>query len=284
MNVTCPNCATVYRIDPAKVPESGVRARCNICSAVFAVRREGEASDRPAAAAAVSAASASPPPPPAAVAPPAPPAAPGPSGGRAEPARPSAPRVPPAPPAVSAPVPPPAAPAGTAPQRPTYSSARRPRAARWGRRTGWIRAPGAVFAGLRAVLYSARSGRAGVRAPGRRRSTSGAARCRDTGSDTSSGEHGSARLRLEAGEPVSVTGSRAQGAPPGTRADLRHGRLPPWQAAGWAPGRQSEGIVRGRDPEELGGVRGAGREDVADSTPYFKEALNEILAGGRQIF
>jgi hypothetical protein len=24
--------------------------------------------------------------------------------------------------------------------------------------------------------------------------------------------------------------------------------------------------------------------DIADSTPYFKEALNEILAGGRQIF
>src|SRR3712207_4468441 len=42
MNVTCPNCATVYRVDPAKVPEGGVRARCNVCSAVFAVRREGE--------------------------------------------------------------------------------------------------------------------------------------------------------------------------------------------------------------------------------------------------
>jgi len=25
-------------------------------------------------------------------------------------------------------------------------------------------------------------------------------------------------------------------------------------------------------------------KDVADSTPYFKEALNEILAGGRQLF
>jgi hypothetical protein len=25
-------------------------------------------------------------------------------------------------------------------------------------------------------------------------------------------------------------------------------------------------------------------QDVADGTPYFKEALNEILAGGRQIF
>ena len=51
MNVTCPNCATIYRVDPAKVPEGGVRARCSICSAVFAVRREGErAAGRPAAA------------------------------------------------------------------------------------------------------------------------------------------------------------------------------------------------------------------------------------------
>jgi predicted Zn finger-like uncharacterized protein len=42
MNVTCPNCATIYRVDPAKVPEGGVRARCNVCNAVFAVKREGE--------------------------------------------------------------------------------------------------------------------------------------------------------------------------------------------------------------------------------------------------
>lgn len=41
MNVTCPNCATIYRVDPAKVPEAGVRARCAVCSAVFPVRREG---------------------------------------------------------------------------------------------------------------------------------------------------------------------------------------------------------------------------------------------------
>ena len=40
MNVTCPNCATVYRVDPAKVPEGGVRARCAVCSAVFGVARE----------------------------------------------------------------------------------------------------------------------------------------------------------------------------------------------------------------------------------------------------
>ena len=40
MNVTCPNCATIYRVDPAKVPEAGVRARCSVCSAVFAVRHD----------------------------------------------------------------------------------------------------------------------------------------------------------------------------------------------------------------------------------------------------
>ena len=50
MNVTCPNCATVYRVDPAKVPEAGVRARCAVCSAVFAVtaaRGRQPASPRP---------------------------------------------------------------------------------------------------------------------------------------------------------------------------------------------------------------------------------------------
>lgn len=40
MNVTCPNCSTVYRVDPAKVPGGGVRARCAVCAAVFGVTRE----------------------------------------------------------------------------------------------------------------------------------------------------------------------------------------------------------------------------------------------------
>ena len=35
MNVTCPQCATIYRVDPAKVPEAGVRARCAACHDVF---------------------------------------------------------------------------------------------------------------------------------------------------------------------------------------------------------------------------------------------------------
>ncbi|HKH82822.1 MAG TPA: zinc-ribbon domain-containing protein, partial [Gemmatimonadales bacterium] len=53
MNVTCPNCATIYRIDPAKVPESGVRTRCGVCNAVFAVRREAEGARTNAPASAV---------------------------------------------------------------------------------------------------------------------------------------------------------------------------------------------------------------------------------------
>src|SRR5690242_16313084 len=55
MNVTCPNCATIYRVDPAKVPEAGVRARCAVCSAIFPVHREG-ADARPAAPVPVAAA------------------------------------------------------------------------------------------------------------------------------------------------------------------------------------------------------------------------------------
>ena len=44
MNVTCPQCATVFRVDPAKVPERGVRARCSVCAGLIAVRRPAVAS------------------------------------------------------------------------------------------------------------------------------------------------------------------------------------------------------------------------------------------------
>lgn len=37
MNVRCPQCETVYRVDPSKVPERGVRARCATCAAVILV-------------------------------------------------------------------------------------------------------------------------------------------------------------------------------------------------------------------------------------------------------
>jgi predicted Zn finger-like uncharacterized protein len=37
MNVSCPQCSTIYRVDPAKVPPGGVRARCSTCSGIIPV-------------------------------------------------------------------------------------------------------------------------------------------------------------------------------------------------------------------------------------------------------
>ena len=37
MNVTCPDCRSVFRVDPAKVPIGGVRARCSVCGGVITV-------------------------------------------------------------------------------------------------------------------------------------------------------------------------------------------------------------------------------------------------------
>lgn len=87
MNVTCPACQTVFRVDPAKVPAAGVRARCSVCGGVFRVPGSGAPQPVIPAPARVEA--------PAAAAPP-------------MPESPPAPRVPdPAPPpGVSVPVPP----------------------------------------------------------------------------------------------------------------------------------------------------------------------------------
>ncbi len=37
MNVSCPECRSVFRVDPARVSSAGVRARCSICGAVMTV-------------------------------------------------------------------------------------------------------------------------------------------------------------------------------------------------------------------------------------------------------
>jgi predicted Zn finger-like uncharacterized protein len=55
MNVSCPQCSTTYRVDPAKVPQAGVNARCGNCSGVFRVAVEGDREGSTATAAAVSA-------------------------------------------------------------------------------------------------------------------------------------------------------------------------------------------------------------------------------------
>jgi predicted Zn finger-like uncharacterized protein len=45
MNVTCPECSSVFRVDPAKIPLSGVRARCSVCGGVIAIGERGRIDD-----------------------------------------------------------------------------------------------------------------------------------------------------------------------------------------------------------------------------------------------
>ncbi len=37
MNVSCPDCRSIFRVDPARVPPSGVRARCSVCGGVISI-------------------------------------------------------------------------------------------------------------------------------------------------------------------------------------------------------------------------------------------------------
>lgn len=86
MNVRCPSCETLYRVDPAKVPYEGVRASCVTCGVVFLVSqrtsdqeirrppeaeapsREAEARQSPEPTVAAAPPPPQPPPPPSAVA------------------------------------------------------------------------------------------------------------------------------------------------------------------------------------------------------------------------
>src|SRR5438552_696390 len=111
MNVTCPSCETVYRVDPAKVPAGGVRARCAVCSNVFPVNASVAAATAAVSAGSGPAVAPRPPAPPRA--PPAPPAPPTPA-----PAPPRTPAMPRFSGPIAAPPPPPPAPAPAAPAAP----------------------------------------------------------------------------------------------------------------------------------------------------------------------
>jgi predicted Zn finger-like uncharacterized protein len=37
VNVSCPECRSVFRVDPAKIPELGLRARCSVCGGVITI-------------------------------------------------------------------------------------------------------------------------------------------------------------------------------------------------------------------------------------------------------
>jgi predicted Zn finger-like uncharacterized protein len=41
MNVSCPECRSVFRVDPARIPPAGVRARCSVCGGVITIGQGG---------------------------------------------------------------------------------------------------------------------------------------------------------------------------------------------------------------------------------------------------
>ena len=234
MNVTCPNCATVYRVDPAKVPAGGVRARCAVCSAVFAVGREPRRGGARRVAAAAPRAGAT------AAAGPLRGIGPG-TGGACGPRR-----RPPPPPAAA---PPPAAPSAgrraAMPPRPVIAS---PAGGRTGRRR-------------RGRRRRRRAQQPAGAAPPRRRTpaaATAAAACRRAA------PRPGARARPIRSSPriPSLKARRLARA-----LDLRHRRVPSGQAAGGHPGRHPQGALRGGDQEELGGVHRAGRAARSPNPP-----------------
>ncbi|MEJ2186412.1 MAG: zinc-ribbon domain-containing protein [Gemmatimonadota bacterium] len=48
MNIRCPQCDKVYRVDPQRVPAGGVRTRCEACGTVFFLGAEGAEAVAPA--------------------------------------------------------------------------------------------------------------------------------------------------------------------------------------------------------------------------------------------
>ena len=259
MNVTCPNCATVYRVDPAKVPEAGVRARCAVCSAVFAVQREGQPARAPEPVAAPADASGA-----AAVV-----SSPGPEMARAEPAPSEPPRAEPAPAArptapvaprpVAAPVAPPAAPGVSAPRpaapaRPTASAPAAPPPP----------APPPPSAAP-SPSASAAPPPSAPAAPPPSRQAPPPAGARPVNPFLSQDPALKARRLARAlisDMVVYHPAKRQEGLRDGTLKELFEEEI----KKSWE--EYSEQIGR----------------ELADSTGYFREALNEILAGGRQIF
>ena len=42
ITVTCPSCSSAFPVDPAKIPEGGVNARCTSCGDIFRIEKPAE--------------------------------------------------------------------------------------------------------------------------------------------------------------------------------------------------------------------------------------------------
>ncbi|HEX3160518.1 MAG TPA: zinc-ribbon domain-containing protein [Gemmatimonadaceae bacterium] len=250
MNVTCPECRSIYRVDPAKVPVGGVQARCSVCGAVFPVSADAERRTPAAAGRAIEppspqAGAATPMPVPAASAPARPAAA-----GRPTPA----PGVLPAPPAAGA--------AATAPTADAFVP-------------GVVTAPAAPPAPVRPVVAPSQP----AAAPALRPPARPAAPAPSNGGGTAT--PGAARPPINpflSNDPNQKARRLARALVSDIVAyhpQLREQGL-------------REGTIKVLLKDEIKKsyeeyVDQVGRE-FAESTMHFQDALNEILASGRKLF
>lgn len=232
MTVSCPDCRSVFRVDPAKVPATGVRARCSVCGGVIAIAGGTlPVSVTPGSLGAI------------------------------------------------------ASPAGPRPARPTPQ-----------------RAPTPAAAAAQPVAPPMMTPPAPVRLPVSTPAYAGTATPTPTPSARPVTVPSATPVAVAAQAPAPSTGTTATATPrrainpflnadPGQRA-RRLARALVSDLVAYHPQKREEGLRDGtlrqlfredikKSYEEY--VEQVGRE-VAEGSPHFQDALNEILAGGRRLF
>jgi predicted Zn finger-like uncharacterized protein len=270
MNVSCPQCSTVYRVDPAKVPEGGVRARCSTCGGVIPVGVEAADARRQMPADAMSAAFAERKPQPG-------PFVPG--GGRGTPARPQPGSTPQVTPRVT----PPSAARMTPASSPAIRTPQSP--------------AGSLGASLPPVRPTPRAPSPAISTPpAQPRVPTPAAPATDAVSVPPETPPSPSSVAAASAATPAAPGTRRPINPflardPSLRAK-RLARALVSDMVAYYPAKHAEGLEKGtlkelfRDEikksyEEYVAQVGA---DFARSTTHFQESLNEVLGAGRKIF
>jgi predicted Zn finger-like uncharacterized protein len=283
VNVTCPECRSVFRVDPSKLPAALVRARCSVCGGLISVTPSSSVRDEFAAPGGQSERA------PAAARPMSPLA----TAGRAAPPAVAAspqqmPTAAPAPPPQSAPVPRPApAPiAGIAPPNLGGATA----AALLGRVD--VPPPSAGMAGAPQRGTTAPP----PRAPSPARAAMPFVRPGSGRATPQPGPGGATPFGVRATPPAGQNAPRRPINPflandPNAKA-RRLARALISDMITYFPEKREEGLRTGAlkqmFEEEITKSYGEYVEQVgrefAEGTPHFQDALNEILAGGRKLF
>jgi hypothetical protein len=84
--------------------------------------------------------------------------------------------------------------------------------------------------------------------------------------------------------PVHEQRSRAEGTAARPRAGVRHRGVPPAEAGGGAARRHLKQLFRDEIKKSYEEYAEQVGQQIAESTPHFQDALNDVLAGGKKVF